>query len=111
MLHKPCMSVKSQHITELVQDKNQRKLAIILAIPQIISGAVFMNQVGSLNSVVMSSCKILLGFTTERLPPTEDHTLPDRFSLGLVSPFAVPDFTHLPVFTMLADQSGGSPYG
>jgi hypothetical protein len=38
-------------------------------------------------------CKSL-GFTTERLPPTEDHTLPERFSLGLVSPLPDMGFTH-----------------
>lgn len=32
-----------------------------------------------------------LGFTSERLPPQEDHTLPERFSLGLVGimPFRI----------------------
>jgi len=31
------------------------------------------------------SCLYESGFTTERLPPTEDHTLPERFSLGLTN--------------------------
>ena len=53
------------------------------------------------------SAKSLLGFTTERLPPTEDHTLPERFSLGLVSPL-VTGFTR--TLNNIADKPGGSPY-
>ena len=29
----------------------------------------------------------MLGFTPEKLPPTEDFTLPERFCLGLVGEF------------------------
>jgi hypothetical protein len=48
-----------------------------------------------------SECQIP-GFTTERLPPDEDHTLPERFSLGLVSYFILlgSNYTTF-MFTML----------
>ena len=37
--------------------------------------------------LILTLDKLILGFTTSLLSPTEDYTLPDLYSVGLVSKF------------------------
>jgi hypothetical protein len=46
-----------------------------------------MSRVGSLSTSRCDFELMSLGFTSQRLPAEEDHTLPERFSLGLVRAF------------------------